>query len=214
MTGSKAQWYNGMLLLSTFFCCRLLWGTYQSIHVYIDMWKALSHTWSVSASSTSSLDPINISAQAFQRRDGTLCMDKECVRAQAQLDKYSSYTAGGTPTWLVLTYVVSNIVLNILNYYWFSKMIETVLKRFRGPAAKDKKEDSAQELLKAVQEENADKNIIFEAAAKLEHEQGGTLLVDEQRRFASALNLSSDGLVEELRKRKNNPALAASVPPT
>ncbi|KAK5673728.1 hypothetical protein LTS12_029766, partial [Elasticomyces elasticus] len=136
------------------------------------MWKALSHTWSASASSTSPLDPVNISAQMFQPRDGTLCMNEECARAQAQLDKYSSYTAGGTPTWLVLTYVASNIVLNVLNYYWFSKMIETVLKRFRGPAAKDKKEDSAQEFLEAVQDENADKNIILEAAAKLEHEQG------------------------------------------
>lgn len=214
MTGSKAQWYNGMMLLSTFFCCRLVWGTYQSICVYTDMWRALSHAWSASASSTSPLDPVNINAQVFEPRDGALCMNEDCVKAQAQLDKYSSYTAAGVPTWLVLTYVVSNIVLNALNYYWFSKMIETVLKRFRGPAAKDKKEDSAQELLKAVQEENTDRNIILEAAAKLEHEQGGALLADEQRRFASALNLTSDGLAEELRKRKNNPASAAAIPPT
>lgn len=212
MTGSKAQWYNGMLLLSTFFCCRLVWGTYQSVCVFADMWRALSHTWSFSASS---LDPVNISAQVFESRDGALCMNEDCVKAQAEIDKYSSFTAAGVPTWLVVTYLVSNVVLNVLNYYWFSKMIETVLKRFRGPPAKkEKTESSAQEILKAAKEEDADRNIILEAAAKLEHEQGGTLLAEEQRRFASALNLTNDGLVEELRKRKNNPAATATIPPT
>ena len=28
MTGSRPQWYNGIFLLSSFFCCRLLWGSY------------------------------------------------------------------------------------------------------------------------------------------------------------------------------------------
>jgi len=42
-----------------------------------------------------------------------------------------------------LTYVVSNIVLNGLNYYWFSKMIETVLKRFRDPDASSKRKEKA-----------------------------------------------------------------------
>ncbi|KAL1883873.1 hypothetical protein VTK73DRAFT_7661 [Phialemonium thermophilum] len=41
MTGSKAQLYNGIALLVTFFSCRLVWGTYESAWVYIDMFRAM-----------------------------------------------------------------------------------------------------------------------------------------------------------------------------
>jgi hypothetical protein len=34
------------------------------------------------------------------------------------------------PTWLVIVYLGSNTVLNILNIYWFSKMVQAVIKRF------------------------------------------------------------------------------------
>src|SRR5271170_6240784 len=44
MTGSRAQLYNGLVLLFTFFCCRLVWGTYQSVRVYQDIWNAIHHT--------------------------------------------------------------------------------------------------------------------------------------------------------------------------
>lgn len=211
MTGGKAQWYNGMMLLFTFFCCRLVWGTYQSVHVYIDMWRALSQTWYASSSS-SPLDPVNINAQVFQTRDGSLCMNEACAKAQAQIDKYSGYTVSGIPTWLVVTYIVSNLILNALNYYWFSKMIDTVLKRFRGPPKQDKKEDVKQEPLQGAQDDSTSHDIILDAAAKLEQEQGGTLLADEQQRFASALNINSAGLAEALRKRKNDPSSNVSLP--
>lgn len=211
MTGGKAQWYNGMMLLLTFFCCRLVWGTYRSVHVYVDMWRALSQTWSASVSS-SPLDPVNINAQVFQTRDSSLCMNEDCAKAQAQIDKYSGYTASGTPTWLVVTYIVSNLILNTLNYYWFSKMIDTVLKRFRGPPKQDKKEDVKQEPLQGAQDDSTNHDIILDAAAKLEQEQGGTLLADEQQKFASALNINSAGLAEALRKRKNDPSSNVSLP--
>ncbi len=41
MTGGKLQWYNGMLLLSVFFGCRLVWGTYNSLRVYQDVWHTM-----------------------------------------------------------------------------------------------------------------------------------------------------------------------------
>lgn len=43
--------------------------------------------------------------------------------------------AGDTtvPLWLALSYLFSNIVLNMLNYYWMGKMIETIRKRFPPP---------------------------------------------------------------------------------
>ena len=221
MTGGKAQWYNGMLLLFVFFSCRLVWGTWQSVHVYIDMWKALSQTWSASA--VSSLDPVNINAQVFQTRDGALCIDETCARANAEVSKYSHYTAGGVPTWLVVTYIVSNLILNSLNYYWFSKMIETVLKRFRGPppgaaaaappAAADKKKEEEKEEVKKkatlLQRENISQDVVLDAAAKLEQEQG-TLFLGDEEKIASAVSKS----VDEVRKRNVGPASKVPFPPS
>lgn len=37
------------------------------------------------------------------------------------------------PLWLGSAYLASNLVLNVLNYYWFSKMIQTIRKRFDPP---------------------------------------------------------------------------------
>jgi len=41
MTGSRAQLYNGLLLLFTFFSARLVYGTYQSYQVFSDIWALL-----------------------------------------------------------------------------------------------------------------------------------------------------------------------------
>lgn len=41
MTGTRAQLYNGILLLFTFFTSRLLFGTYQSYCVFADFWRAV-----------------------------------------------------------------------------------------------------------------------------------------------------------------------------
>ncbi|KAK4554962.1 hypothetical protein LTR86_008110 [Recurvomyces mirabilis] len=37
------------------------------------------------------------------------------------------------PTWLFLTYLVSNTTLTCLNFYWFGKMIQALRKRFEPP---------------------------------------------------------------------------------
>lgn len=44
MTGTRAQLYNGLLLLSTFFSCRLVYGTYQSYCVFRDIWAGINST--------------------------------------------------------------------------------------------------------------------------------------------------------------------------
>lgn len=41
MTGSRLQLYNGILLLSTFFSARLVYGPYQSFRVFGDMYKLM-----------------------------------------------------------------------------------------------------------------------------------------------------------------------------
>lgn len=43
MTGSTPQFINGIILISTFGASRLVWGTYQSVKMYQDVWLAL-HT--------------------------------------------------------------------------------------------------------------------------------------------------------------------------
>ena len=113
MTGSRPQWYNGIFLLSSFFCCRLLWGTYQSIRVSQDVWAALHY------------DPLTRSSKAVFEPEAD---SAEIMRFAGDYDM---------PAWLAVVYLSSNVVLNTLNFYWFGKMIETIKKRFA--ESKDKK---------------------------------------------------------------------------
>lgn len=126
MTGSKAQLYNGIMLLFTFFSCRLVWGTYQSVRVYQDVWQALHHQ---PATTSIDIDALNGTAAATGKSAAPLHDDimrfagKEFV-----------------PLWLAFTYLGSNVILNTLNFYWFGKMIETVRKRFQPPKEAKRKE--------------------------------------------------------------------------
>ena len=105
MTGSMAQLVNGIALLSTFFCSRIVWGTYQSFLSYRDVWTAL-HSIAVGTSDL-------------------------LQYADTGAEKLLSL-----PTWLVVVYLGSNTILNLLNVYWFGKMVQTVRKRFQ---SKEKK---------------------------------------------------------------------------
>lgn len=112
MTGSLAQLINGILLLITFFCCRLLWGTYQSVRVYQDIWSALHHP---AANTTSS----HLSAST----------------PDSNIMHFTTLTATQyVPLYLAFLYLSSNLILNTLNFYWFGQMIEALRKRFE-PAA-------------------------------------------------------------------------------
>lgn len=120
MTGSKAQLYNGIALLFTFFSCRLVWGTYQSAVVYADMWKAV-HT-SPDAGYTAA------------------ALSQNATLADPDLNMMAFVSdAAPVPAWLALIYVASNLTLNGLNWVWFFKMIAAVRKRFeptKGEAVK------------------------------------------------------------------------------
>ena len=105
LTGSRFQLINGLILLFTFFCCRLVWGTYQSVRVYQDVWAALQ--------APRRLAPLDPSSPA------------------AEVMRFSGNET--VPTWLAAIYLGSNIVLNTLNFYWFGKMIDTVRRRFQPP---------------------------------------------------------------------------------
>ncbi|KAL8976469.1 MAG: hypothetical protein Q9177_006851 [Variospora cf. flavescens] len=151
MTGSRAQWYNGILLLASFFCCRLLWGTYQSLRVYQDCWAALhiqnttSPIFPSSSSSSSSSSFLSLMSPSTLSNDDNPTGIPEMLAQRHMTGKEgimrfqpSPSSIDNIPTWLALTYLGSNVVLNTLNFYWFGKMIETVKKRFRAPPSAGK----------------------------------------------------------------------------
>jgi hypothetical protein len=112
MTGSRLQLYNGIALLITFFSCRVLWGNYQSLRIYLDVLTALQ---------TSNVEvPIanNITVFDYQHPDMTFNPTANSVMMKL-------------PVWLVFLYLGSNTLLNFLNIYWFGKMIQTVRSRFQ-----------------------------------------------------------------------------------
>ncbi len=135
MTGSNLQWYNGMLLLSAFFCCRLLWGTYQSLRVYQDVW----HTMHLNTEGPMFRElGTSVHSSIFVPRDGQLCLgDVSCVRAQTEVMQFTGAHTEAIPLWLAGVYLACNLVLNSLNFYWFGKMVETVRKRFESKPRDD-----------------------------------------------------------------------------
>jgi len=128
MTGSKAQLYNGGLLLFVFFSCRLVWGTYQSVRVYQDIWAALHH---IPAAATIHFDSLNINATI----DAALGKSADPIHRDGIMQYAGEEYC---PVWLAFAYLGSNIVLNTLNFYWFGKMIETIKKRFQPAEVREK----------------------------------------------------------------------------
>ncbi|KAH7160101.1 TLC domain-containing protein [Dactylonectria estremocensis] len=107
MTGSRAQLYNGLMLLFTFFCCRLVYGTYSSFCVFHDIWSSIN--------ASPNLSKLELSPTLlFATQESTV------------------------PLWLAATYLLSNLTLNGLNFYWFFMMIRAVRKRFDPPKAVEK----------------------------------------------------------------------------
>ncbi|KAI0109622.1 TLC domain-containing protein [Nemania sp. FL0031] len=119
MTGSRAQLYNGLVLIATFFSCRLVWGTYSSVLVYLDLWAGIHQGPDIMAA------------------DKVAAGDLPARYAESMRFVTSS---SGVPLWLAAIYVVSNMTLNSLNFYWFFKMIEAVRKRFDPKVAEAKQE--------------------------------------------------------------------------
>lgn len=120
LTGSKRQLINGIFLLLTFFSCRLCWGTYQSLRVYQDMWRALHH--------------VPVSQQLdLQKLNGTTGTVPVPVHSDIMRFAGEEFL----PLWLAIIYLGSNLVLNTLNFFWFGKMIDAMRKRFQ-PSKKEK----------------------------------------------------------------------------
>ncbi|KAF1831871.1 DUF887-domain-containing protein [Decorospora gaudefroyi] len=113
MTGSKLQLYNGIALLVTFFGCRIVWGTYQSVMIYSDIIQAL----------TTPKPELMSSLLEAQKCEGN-------ANSSMGLDGPGSCAVGHLPMWLVCVYLVGNTALSLLNFYWFYLMVNAVKKRF------------------------------------------------------------------------------------
>lgn len=98
MTGSKLQFYNGLMLLFSFLSARLVFGTYYSLQVLHDLWMASNHR--VSAEKRVSVGMVHVTDQTR------------------------------VPAWIMISYLLSNMTLNYLNFYWFFKMIKALRRRF------------------------------------------------------------------------------------
>ncbi|KAF3006763.1 hypothetical protein E8E13_010046 [Curvularia kusanoi] len=118
LTGSTLQLINGIFLLLTFMSCRLFWGTYQSIRVFGDVWAAYK------AGPVTFLDP---SIKSF---DNATAIDAGTTERTAVMGFADGHTV---PLWIASAYLASNLILNGLNWFWFTKMIETLRKRFDPP---------------------------------------------------------------------------------
>lgn len=120
MTGSRAQLYNGILLLGTFFGCRLIWGTWQSSRVAFDVYRALTagHITNdlTGGAHPAAVDPAEV---------------KEILMPEAQIMRFAGEEK--VPMWLAVSYLTANLTLNALNFYWFGQMIDALRKRFDPP---------------------------------------------------------------------------------
>lgn len=117
LTGSVYQAVNGAFLTSTFFGCRLVWGNYSSYLVFKDVYRAINEGYTTPKFFMDRL-------QEFPHHGE---LDHPLGQTTAFMD------ARYLPLWLGASYLASNITLNLLNLFWFSKMIQTIRTRFPPP---------------------------------------------------------------------------------
>ncbi|KAF2130231.1 DUF887-domain-containing protein [Dothidotthia symphoricarpi CBS 119687] len=115
-TGSTIQFLNGIALLITFFSCRIVWGSYQSVCVFSDVFQAYK------AGTITLFDP-----------DVGKLNTTTATSAALKTDMMRFAEGQTVPLWLAGAYLASNITLNTLNWFWFGKMIETLRSRFDPP---------------------------------------------------------------------------------
>lgn len=159
MTGSNYQWYNGILLLISFFSCRLVWGTWQTVHFMWDSIRAVR--------GDPGFEPLGFFAAL-------------------PLESHGYASNRPLPVWIFACVGLSNIVLNILNIFWFVKMVDAVFKRFKKPiayAVADKKSEksSARKHTKSLSQD-----IVLKAATMLEVSEPGVDATKEANTTARA----------------------------
>lgn len=113
---------NGAFLTTTFFLCRICWGTYSSYNTFTDMYSAYAAGHAVRVGTLGDVGEI----QSKSSGDISLYYNEAAQEQAFMGDRY-------LPLWLPAIYLASNLVLNALNFWWFSKMISTIRSRFPPP---------------------------------------------------------------------------------
>lgn len=121
-TGSPVQLINGVFLLTSFGGARLLYGTYVSANLWYDIFRAARLNW------TSPHTP-PLALSVFALNATTLF---ESPMKALEVVKFAPATPY-IPVWMWASYLVSNFVLHVLNWYWYGKMISAIRKRFDPP---------------------------------------------------------------------------------
>jgi len=119
-TGTNLQLLNGVCLMAAFFGCRLVWGSYQSVNIYLDVWSA----WTSDAT--------------VRRGQGSKHLE---LAAPDVFGTTSNPNDRNVPLWLIALYLASNTLLSLLNFYWMGKMIQAMRKRFKPPPNLPKKQN-------------------------------------------------------------------------
>jgi TLC domain len=122
MTGGLVQLINGVFLLVTFFGARLAYGTYMSVYIMSDIYRALRLARNAPHTPPLALSPFAMNAT-------TLFEDPT---AALQVVRYSPETPH-VPVLLWGVFLASNITSHALNFYWYGKMISAIRKRFDPP---------------------------------------------------------------------------------
>ncbi len=141
-TGSTPQLLNGIALIVSFAGCRLVWGTYLSVRIYADLWRAVRLRF----------DPITLVGRATDlasavrtvaagARDGGGLEGMAAAAGTAWEQGQETWAAQHVPLGLAGVYLAGNTLLMGLNVYWFGKMVEALRKRF--PGEKEKEVDGA-----------------------------------------------------------------------
>jgi hypothetical protein len=139
------------MLLLTFFCCRLVWGTYQSVRVFADVYRALTQ-------------------------------DQTALLKEPESDLIFFAGDKAVPLWLPACYLLSNLTLNGLNWYWFGKMIETLRKRFDPPLGTRKPEELTEKV-------PAEESVLVEGT---DIETPGVMTPGEGNDYISAVSVEKD----------------------
>jgi hypothetical protein len=106
MDGSRAQLINGFFLIAIFFFTRIIYGSYTMCWLFYDMYRAVTETVN---------EPMVYSAGGKSWQ----------LETPLQL-----------PMWIIVMHILAETMLHVLNFVWFYKMINLLLRRIRRANAK------------------------------------------------------------------------------
>jgi TLC domain len=131
MTGSTLQLINGVFLLTSFAGARLVYGSYISVFMIFDIYRAVRL-----GSNMPNTPPLAQSSFALN----ATALYEDPLQA-LQVVKFAPDTPH-VPVWMWGGYLASNFTLHILNWYWYGKMIAAIRKRFDPPLGTRTKEEA------------------------------------------------------------------------